>query len=257
MQDAVTETDHLGAPGTTHLSSHRRQRALELPPVEDDETRQLQEAMVLSLQEERRQEEERKRMRDAVLVERLMLSELTQREATEAEARRVATEAVVAQAWRRQVCEQIDESRRLVAVELFVLRAATALNEVAAIARLRRATLTIGIAAASQLLEQTLLLEAAGGMLRNDGSGLRRTAGGVYLGVLLRENVSRDEYKFIQAAIKRHRPSVAPVYIRGVPPSATAADVNDALKTKFGSWGYGLRADFGCPLLTPLVDVLF
>ena len=178
MQDAVTETDHLGAPGTTHLSSHRRQRALELPPVEDDETRQLQEAMVLSLQEERRQEEERKRMRDAALVERLMLSELTQREATEAEARRVATEAVVAQAWRRQVCEQIDESRRLVAVELFVLRAATALNEVAAIARLRRATLTIGIAAASQLLEQTLLLEAAGGMLRNDGSGLRRTAGG-------------------------------------------------------------------------------
>ena len=100
-------------------------------------------------------------MRDAALVERLMLSELTQREATEAEARRVATEAVVAQAWRRQVCEQIDESRRLVAVELFVLRAATALNEVAAIARLRRATLTIGIAAASQLLEQTLLLEAA------------------------------------------------------------------------------------------------
>ena len=78
-------------------------------------------------------------------------------------------------------------------------------------------------------------------MLRNDGSGLRRTAGGVYLGVLLRENVSRDEYKFIQAAIKRHRPSVAPVYIRGVPPSATAADVNDALKTKFGSWGYRLR----------------
>ena len=70
MQDAVTETDHLGAPGTTHMSSHRRQRALELPPVEDDETRQLQEAMVLSLQEERRQEEERKRMRDAVLVER-------------------------------------------------------------------------------------------------------------------------------------------------------------------------------------------
>ena len=111
MQDAVTETDHLGAPGTTHLSSHRRQRALELPPVEDGETRQLQEAMVLSLQEERRQEEERKRMRDAALVERLMLSELTQREATEAEARRVATEAVVAQAWRRQVCEQIDESR--------------------------------------------------------------------------------------------------------------------------------------------------
>ena len=62
------------------------------------------------------------------------------------------------------------------------------------------------------------------------------------MGVLLRENVSRDEYKFIQAAIKRHRPSVAPVYIRGVPPSATAADVNDALKTKFGSWGDRLRA---------------
>ena len=43
------------------------------------------------------------------------------------------------------------------------------------------------------------MLEAAGGILRNDGSGQRRTAGGVFLGVLLRDNISKDEYKHIQA----------------------------------------------------------
>ena len=37
-------------------------------------------------------------------------------------------------------------------------------------------------------------------MIKNDGSNERRTAGGVFLGVLLRENISKEEYKHIQAA---------------------------------------------------------
>ena len=67
--------------------------------------------------------------------------EATRREAAEAEARRVAAEAVATQARHREAREQLDERRRLVAVETFVVRAASALNEFASIARLRRAAL--------------------------------------------------------------------------------------------------------------------
>ena len=155
----------------------------------------------------------------------------------EAEARRIAAEALRGpHALRRQ----LDESRRLAAVEAFVRRAAAALHEREQVGQLRRATLTIGVLAASQLLDQTLRIEAAGGLLRNDGSGQRRTPGGVFLGVLLRENLSKEEYKHIQAAkplrggkVILHR-SGGWAYLRGGPGGATSENVSRLLAKAFG-----------------------
>ena len=59
-------------------------------------------------------------------------------------------------------------------------------------------------------------------MLRNDGSNTRRTPGGVFLSVLLRENISRHEYKHIQAA-RPQKPPIPPAwwaFVRDVPPQA-------------------------------------
>jgi hypothetical protein len=166
-------------------------------------------------------------------VARLTAAEEARRAAAEGEARRVAAEVLQ----RRQAqLRQLDESRRIAAIEAFVVRAAVALNEWAGLAQLRRAALTIGVAAAASLLEQTLLLEAAGGLLKKDGSGERRTAGGVFLGVLLRDNISKEAYKHIQAARPRTKARLAcsAAYIRGVPPTVPREEVGQLLRDHFG-----------------------
>lgn len=219
---------------------HRRRNnsALELPPeqpVFDEEERQLREALERSTLDAQREEEVRKReearKRDAELAAR----DASRRAAAESEARRVAAEVLERrQAQRRQ----LDESRRIAAIEAFVTRASVALNEYAGIAQLRRAALTIGVAAAAALLEQTLLLEAAGGMLKNDGSGERRTAGGVFLGVLLRDNISKEAYKHIQAArTKRNSRKLqcGAVFISGVPAAFSSEAVVQLMRDHFGA----------------------
>ena len=213
---------HPSMPSCSTAAAPRRQRRVqELPPEhpEDEEACQLRLAREWSLATARREEEQRKKARDAELTARLVASEQTRRAAVEAEARRIAAEVLERRQQRQQ---QLDENRRLAAVEAFVARAVVALDERELEGQLRRAALTIGVVAASQLLGQTLALEAAGGMLRNDGSNTRRTPGGVFLSVLLRENISRHEYKHIQAA-RPQKPPTPPAwwaFVRDVPPQA-------------------------------------
>ena len=221
----------------------RRRHAELYTAQEDIEAHQLREAFRQSQEDERQAELQRERqrsaLRDAELASRLSAAEEARRAAAEREARRVAAEALKQQQQQQRQWQQLAESRRLVAVESFVRRAAVALDEWAQVGQLRRAVLTIGVAAAAELLDQTLLLEAAGGVLRNDGSGLRRTAGGVFFGVLLRENLTRDEYKYVQearATSVRATPAgehfVA--YLRNVPPSVTPKQMSLALSKRFG-----------------------
>ena len=195
--------------------------------------RHLREALELSVLDARREEEARKRERDAELVARLKAADEARRAAAVIEARRVAAEVLQQ---RQNQLQQLDENRRMVAIEAFVERAAKALNEYQSIGKLRRTALTIGVAAASQLLEQTLLVEQAGGLLKNDGSGQRRTLGGVFLGVLLRENISKEAYKHINAkqASEEAAPTCAPAYVSGVPPSVSSGKLCLLLGAYFG-----------------------
>ena len=236
-------TKILVVPHATGDSLQRRKSKLtELSsdsPVEDAEMRKLHKAFEISEAEAAAKHAPPKAEADAQQAARPSSEEEGSRTNVEAEARRVAAQVL---SDRQERLRRLDDSRRLPAVEAFVARAATALNEYGAgAAQLRRAALTIGVVAASRLLEQTLVLEAAGGILRNDGSGQRRTAGGVFLGVLLRDNISKDEYKHIQAvkpaaAVVRSVLSASGGYIwlRGGPIDATAEETTKALQKQFG-----------------------
>ena len=207
-------------------------------PVEDAEMRKLHKALEISEAEAAAKHAPPKAEADAQQAARPSSEEEGSRTNVEAEARRVAAQVL---SDRQERLRRLDDSRRLPAVEAFVARAATALNEYGAgAAQLRRAALTIGVVAASRLLEQT----------RARGCGWhppQRWLGAAADG---RRRVSRcaAARQHLQGRVQAHSggqaggcrgPSVLSasggyIWLRGGPIDATAEETTKALQKQFG-----------------------